>query len=156
MNMYFKHLLFLLAGLLTYPVSGHAAVTIEEAWSRATAPEQKVGAAYMKLRSTETAKLVGVRTTVAGQAEIHEMSMQGGVMKMRQITELSLPAQRTIELKPGGHHIMLMNLAQPLKAGQRVPLTLIIEKQNREREEVAVEAEVRAAAPAAAAGHHHH
>lgn len=132
-----------------------AAVTVEDAWVRATAPGQKVGAAYMKLRSTEDASLVGVKTSVTPRAEVHEMSMQGGVMKMRQIPALALPAAKTVELAPGGHHLMLMNLAQPLKAGERVPLTLVIENAKRERQEIAVQAEVRSA-PVATGGHHKH
>lgn len=132
-----------------------AAVTVEDAWVRATAPGQKVGAAYMKLRSSEDASLVGVKTSVTPQAEVHEMSMQGGVMKMRRIPALALPATQTVELKPGGYHLMLMNLAQPLKAGERVPLTLVIENGRRERQEIEVQADVRSG-PAPAGGHHKH
>jgi periplasmic copper chaperone A len=122
-----------------------AAVTVNEAWVRATVPGQSVAAGYMKLRSGEPATLVGIRTPLAPEAEVHEMSMQGGVMKMRPVNRLALPAGRVVELKPGGYHLMLMNVTKPLKAGDKVPLTLIIERQDKSREDVEVEAEVRGA-----------
>lgn len=133
-----------------------AAVTVNEAWVRATVPGQSVAAGYMKLRSGESATLVGIRTPLAPEAEVHEMSMQGGVMKMRAVNRLALPAGRVVELKPGGYHLMLMNVRNPLKAGDKVPLTLIIERRDKSREDVEVEAEVRGAASAAPAHEHHH
>jgi copper(I)-binding protein len=133
-----------------------AAVTVNEAWVRATVPGQNVAAGYMKLRSGEPATLVGIRTPVAPAAEVHEMSMQGGVMKMRPVDRLALPAGRVVELKPGGYHLMLMNVTRLLKAGDKVPLTLIIERQDKSREDIKVEAEVRGTASAASAHEHHH
>jgi periplasmic copper chaperone A len=133
-----------------------AAVTVNEAWVRATVPGQSVAAGYMKLRSGEPATLVGIRTPLAPEAEVHEMSMQGGVMKMRPVNRLALPAGRVVELKPGGYHLMLMNVRKPLKTGDKVPLTLIIERQDKSREDIEVEAEVRGAASAASAHEHHH
>lgn len=138
----------------TFNAVAQAAVTVEEPWARATVPGQKVAAAYMKLRATEDLQLVAVRTSVTPQAEIHEMSMQGGVMKMRQISALALPAQKTVELKPGGYHLMLVNLTQPLTAGERVPLTLVFENRSRQREEISVQAEVRAIATSPAPHKH--
>lgn len=128
------------------------AVTAEDAWVRATVPGQSAAAGYMKLRSGEAATLVGVRTPIAPEAEVHEMSMQGGVMKMRPVDRLALPAGRVVELKPGGYHLMLMNVTKPLKDGDKVPLTLIIERQDKKREEVRIEADVRSGMSA----HEHH
>ena len=122
-----------------------AAVTVEEPWVRATVPGQAVGAAYLTLLSSEPAVLVAVQTPVAKQAEIHETTTQGAVTRMRAVSRLELPPGRAVALKPGGHHIMLTNLARPLKTGDRVPLTLIIEGQNKKREQVQVVAEVRTA-----------
>jgi hypothetical protein len=119
-------------------------------------PGQSVAAGYMKLRSSEPATLVGIHTPLAPAAEVHEMSMQGGVMKMRPINRLSLPAGRVVELKPGGYHLMLMNVTKPLKTGDKVPLKLIIERQDKSREDIVVEAEVRGAASAAPAHEHRH
>lgn len=132
------------------------AVTADDAWVRATVPGQSVAAGYMKLRSGEPATLVGIRTPVAPAAEVHAMSMQGGVMKMRPVDRLALPAGRVVELKPGGYHLMLMNVTKPLKAGDKVPLKLIIERQDKSREDIEVEAEVRGTASAAPAYEHHH
>jgi len=136
--------------------SALGAVTAEDAWVRATAPGQSVAAGYMRLRSGEPATLIGVRTPVSTDAEVHEMSMQGGVMRMRPVNRLALPAGRAVELKPGGYHLMLMNLTKPLKEGEKVPLTLVIERQDKSREEIKLEAEVRSAASAPSAHEHHH
>lgn len=135
--------------------SAAAAVTVEEPWVRATVPGQSVAAAYMRVRSTEPATLVEVRTPVAARAEIHEMSMQDGVMKMRRIARLPLRSDRAVELKPGGHHLMLTDVTRPLKDGDKVPLTLVVERQDKKREELRVDAEVRSAAAKPAHEHHH-
>ena len=85
-------------------------------------------------------------------AEMHEMAMDGSVMRMRQVDAIDLPAGQAVELKPGGLHIMLMDLKAPLKAGDTVPLTLRFEKAG----EHTVQVPVRAAPAAAASGHGHH
>lgn len=139
--------LFLLPGLAS------AEVEIKDPWARATRPGQKVGAAYMSLTAQHDARLIGARSPVAGRVEIHEMKMQGDVMKMRALEALALPAGKTIVLEPGGYHIMLLDLEKPLREGESVPLTLIVEDKDGKREEIAVNAPVRA--PVHGMGSHH-
>jgi len=98
----------------------HAQVTVEEPWIRATAPGQTVAGGYMSLRSAKPSALVEVSTPLTARAEIHEMSMEAGVMKMRAVPKIDLPAGKTVELKPGGYHVMLMNLDRPLRDGETV------------------------------------
>ena len=123
--------------------SAGAQVTVADAWVRATVPGQPVAAAYLKIRSARAAKLVAVRTPVTARAEIHEMRMDGGIMRMRPVTRLELPAGKMVELKPGGYHLMLMNIAKPLRPGEVVPIALVIEGPKNRRQEVKIEAEVR-------------
>lgn len=102
-----------------------AAIRAEQAWARATAPQQKVGGAYVTLISPADDQLVGVSTPIAGRAEVHEMRMDGNVMRMREVEGgLALPAGKVVALAPGGYHIMLMDLKQPLVAGQVIPMQL--------------------------------
>lgn len=130
-----------------------AQVEVTDAWVRATVPGQKVAAAYMRLRAATAARLVGVETKAARSAEIHTMSHEGGVMKMRRLDALELPAGQAVVLEPGGNHLMLFDPVQPLTDGQRVSLKLIVE-QGGKRVEVAVDAPVRS--PGADEGAHKH
>lgn len=101
-------------------------VDVQGAWARATVPGQKATGAFMKLTAATGAKLVGASSSVAGVVEVHEMKMEGDVMQMRAVQGgLDLPMARAIELKPGGFHIMLMDLKQPLVKDTTVPLTLL-------------------------------
>ena len=101
------------------------AIRAEQAWARATAPQQKVGGAYVTLLSPADDRLVGVSSPIAGRAEVHEMRMDGNVMRMREVEGgLALPAGKVVALAPGGYHIMLMDLKQPLVAGQVIPMQL--------------------------------
>ena len=93
---------------------------------RATVAGQKGTGAFMHITSKAGMWLVGVATPVAGVAEVHEMKMDGDVMRMRPVPELALPAGREVQLKPGGYHLMLMGLKQPLAAGSQVPVTLLL------------------------------
>ena len=79
----------------------------------------------MKITAKTGTQLVGVSSPVAGVAEVHEMKMEGDIMKMRATPVLDLPAGKTVELKPGGYHVMLMDLKQPFVKGSQVPLTLM-------------------------------
>lgn len=99
---------------------------VEGAWVRSAVPGQHGTGAFMKITAPRPMQLVGVATPVAGVAEVHEMKMEGDVMKMRAVPALDLPAGRTVELKPGGYHLMLMELKQSLKAGSTVPITLLL------------------------------
>jgi periplasmic copper chaperone A len=98
---------------------------VEGAWVRSSVPGQQGTGAFMRLTAKEATQLVGASTPVAGVAEVHEMKMEGDVMRMRAADKLELPAGKTIELKPGGYHIMLQDLKQPLAKDSSVPLTLL-------------------------------
>lgn len=123
----------LLALLLLALPAGAADVLIEQAWARATLPGQPVGGAYLTLRASAPARLLKVESPAAGMVEIHEMKLQDGVMKMRPLAGIDLPAGQTVELKPGGLHLMLMDLQGPLLAGKTVPLQLHIEQGSKTR-----------------------
>ncbi len=104
---------------------GVAAVDVKDAWVRQTVPGQSGTGAFMKLNAPSGARLVGAATPAAGVAEVHEMKMEGDVMKMRAVQGgLELPPRQTVELKPSGYHVMLMDLKQPIIKGSTVPLTL--------------------------------
>ena len=97
---------------------------IEGAWVRATVAGQKSTGAFMRITAKAATSLVGVSSAVAGVAEVHEMKMTGDVMTMRESPVLDLPAGKTVDLKSGGYHIMLMDLNKPLLPGNTVALTL--------------------------------
>ena len=122
----------------------HAATTVADAWVRGTVPQQQASGAFMRITSAEGGKLVGVSSPVAATVEVHEMKMDGGVMKMGAIPSLELPAGKAVELKPGGYHVMLMGLKQQLKAGDSVPLTLTVEGQGGKKETLQISAPVKA------------
>lgn len=110
--------------LLSVSKIAQAEVTISEAWVRATAPGQKVGAAYMTLQSPQATTLIEAKTKSADEVEIHSMSMTDGIMKMRKLQALNLQPNKPEKLAPGGFHLMLFGLKAPLKAGDNVTLTL--------------------------------
>lgn len=124
-----------------------AQVEVGSAWARATVGGQKTSAAYMHLKSAQRATLVGAESPVAGIVELHEMRMDGNVMRMRAVPKLDLPAGKIIELKSGGFHFMLIDLKQPLGKGDSVPITLKIEGRDNTLSRVEVKAEVRDQAP---------
>jgi copper(I)-binding protein len=119
-----------------------AQVTAGNAWARATAPGQTIAGAYLKITSTTPSYLVGGSSPVAKAVEIHEMTMENNVMKMRPVSRVELPAGTPVELKPGGYHLMLVDVARPLVKGDSVPLTLIVEDKGGRRHTVEVNAEV--------------
>jgi copper(I)-binding protein len=126
-----------------------AEVTVKDAWIRGTTPAQSVTGAFMEITSTEDAALLSAATPVAGTVEMHTMSMEAGVMKMRPVQKIDLPAGKPVVLAPGAYHIMLMGLKQPLNKGDVVPITLKIEGKNAQVQTLEVKAEVRdLAAPA--------
>ena len=129
--------------LLLAPACAYAQVRVSDPWVRATVPQQKVSGAFMQLSSSKDMRLVEVRTPVAGTVEIHEMAMDKGVIRMRPVPGVDLPAGRRVDLKPGGYHMMLMDLKRQLRAGESVPLTLVLEAKDRKRETVEVKAAVR-------------
>ena len=101
-----------------------AAVKVEGAWARATVQGQKGTGAFMNITAKEGTRLVGVSSPVAGMAEVHEMKLENDIMKMRAVPVLDLPAGQTVRLKPGGYHVMLMDLKAPLAKDSTVPVTL--------------------------------
>lgn len=135
---------FLIAAMLLLTGTSYAGeINITDAWSRATAPGQENGSVALNITSARDARLVAVSSTVSASAEIHTMTMDSGVMKMRQLDFLPLPAKQTVTLGPGGDHLMLFDLKKPLKAGGIVPLTLTIEFADKSTEKINVKAQVR-------------
>ena len=101
-------------------------VEVQNAWARATVQGQKASGAFMTLTAQTPGRLVSVSSPVAGVAEVHEMKMEGDVMKMRALTNgLELPAGKPVEFKPGGYHVMLMDLKLPLQKDTTIPVTLV-------------------------------
>ncbi|WP_345794638.1 copper chaperone PCu(A)C [Thauera sp. JM12B12] len=134
----------LLAALvLLGSAAAHAEVTVAEPWVRATVPAQKATGAFMQLESDADARLVSAASPVAGVVEIHEMVMDKDVMKMNRVDGLALPAGQAVELKPGGYHVMLMDLKDQVKEGDQVPLTLIVENKDGSRQTIELTAPAR-------------
>ena len=125
-----------------------AQVSVKDPWVRATVAGQKATGAFMQIADPAGGKLVSASTSVAGVVELHEMSMEGTTMKMRAVPAIDLPAGKPVELKPGGLHVMLMDLKQPLSAGDSVALTLVVEGKDKKRTTIEVKAPVKALATA--------
>ena len=138
-----KHLLALLA---VAAFAAHAQTTVKDPWVRGTVAGQKATGMFGQVTSTTGGKLVAASSPMAGVVEIHEMAMDGNVMKMRAVSGLELPAGKAVDLKPGGYHVMLMDLKQELKPGDAVPVTLVIEGPGGKRESVEIKAPVKALA----------
>lgn len=130
-----------LAGL--FSLSALADVSVAEPWVRATVPAQKATGAFMQLKSDADARLLSVASPVAGVVEIHEMVMDKDVMKMSPVPGLDLPAGQAVELKPGGYHVMLMDLKAQVKEGDQVPLTLVIQNKDGSRQTLELTAPAR-------------
>ena len=133
----------LLAGAVQAQNAAPAPVAVEGAWARASVQGQMASGAFMRLTAPEASRLVRAESPVAGVVEVHEMKMEGNVMKMRALPGLDLPAGQAVELKPGGYHVMLMDLRQQVKVGDEVPLRLVIERRDGSRESVDVVAPAR-------------
>jgi periplasmic copper chaperone A len=134
--------LVLTAALLT-SIAAFAQVKVDDPWVRATVAPQKATGAFMQLTAAKPLKVVAASSPVAGVVEIHEMKMDDGVMKMRAIDALSLPAGQAVALKPGSYHVMLMGLKAQIKAGETVPLTLTVEGEDGKRTVLEVKAQAR-------------
>jgi copper(I)-binding protein len=107
--------------------TAHAQVEVSDAWVRATGQGQKATGVFMNLTAKKATRLVGVKTDLTTSAEVHEMKMEKDVMKMQAVKALDLPAGKTVALKPGSYHVMLMDLSKPLDEGSPVVLTLLFE-----------------------------
>ncbi len=137
----------LCAALSLASLATQAQTTVQDPWVRGTVAQQKATGAFMKITSTAGGKLVSASSPVAGVVEIHEMAMDGNTMKMRALPAgLALPAGKAVELKPGGYHVMLMDLKAPLKNGQDVDLSLVVEGADGKKETVVVKAPVKSLA----------
>lgn len=139
----------LLSLLLLAALPALAQVTVGEPWVRATVAQQQATGAFMTLTSTKGARLVAASSPAAGVVEVHEMKMIDDVMRMREIPGLDLPAGQAVTLKPGGYHLMLFQLKQPLNDGDTIPLTLEIEDAQKVRSQVVVNAPVKPLSSAA-------
>ena len=114
-----------LAGSIQAQEAKVGSIKIENAYVRATAPGQPAAGAFMKIENSGTAdQLVSASSPAAGEVQLHQMSMEGNVMKMGQVKDIAVPASGSVDLKPGGYHIMLMNIKAPLRAGETVPVKL--------------------------------
>jgi copper(I)-binding protein len=140
--------LVLVSACAVAAAGAHAQVEVSEPWVRGTVPGQKSTGAFMKLTSPAGARLLEIRSPAAGVVEIHEMAMQGDVMRMRAVDGIDLPAGKTVELKAGSYHVMLLDLKKPLTAGDSVPLTLVVQDKSGVRKSIEIKAAVRALAPA--------
>lgn len=153
-------MLGLVAGVTTPAIAQEArkgAITVSEAWSRATSPRAEVGAGFLTIRNagrTED-RLVAATSPRAARVEIHTMALEDGIMRMRPLPNgLAIAARGEAKLAPGGDHIMLIGLKAPLKQGERVPVTLRFARAGTVRTAFVVAAPG-AAAPAGAQGGHH-
>ena len=139
----------LFLALAGVPAAALAQVAVADPWVRGTVEGQRATGAFMKLTAPADMALVAAASPVAKIVEIHEMKMEGGMMKMKANDKLALPAGKAVDLKPGGYHVMLMDLVKPLKDGETVPLQLTFEDQAGKKQTVDVKAVVR---PLAAGG----
>lgn len=144
-----KQILFAALLAVSTGAMAQVAVDIKDPWVRATVAQQKATGAFMQLTAQSDSKLVEVKSPVAGVVEIHEMAMEKDVMKMRQVPGVALPAGKAVELKPGGYHVMLMDLKAQVKEGDTVPLTLVFEGKDGKRQNLDIKA---AAKPLAMSG----
>jgi copper(I)-binding protein len=123
--------------------TAQAQVEVKDAWIRGMVAGQDTTGAFMRITSKADAKLVGVKTPAAGMADIHRTTHEGGVMRMRHVAAVELPAGKPVALEPGGYHVMLMHVTRPLMEGETVPLTLIVEQRGGKRESVTVQVPVK-------------
>jgi len=137
-----------LSGILLFSVLGVAQekqrnIQIEEPWSRATAPGSTLAAAYMVIRNSaeDRDRLLSVSSPLARKVETHVTLKDGNIMRMREVPGYEVPGRGRVELKPGGAHLMLIDIKQPFKAGQKIPVTLRFERAG----EIKLELQVRAA-----------
>jgi len=164
----FRTLLLLALGLLAAATAAQAhdytlgALKIGHPWARATAPTAPAGGGFLTVTNTGTTpdRLISARSAAAGLVQIHEMKMEGDVMRMRPAGAIDLPVGRAFELKPGSYHVMLQELKQPLAAGSAMPLTLVFRNakgvESRTELRVPVSAQPPAGAAAGAAHDHKH
>jgi copper(I)-binding protein len=130
----------LAAAALLCAAAAHAQVTVDKPWVRTTVAQQTTTGAFMTITAAQGGKLVAASSPVAASVQVHETKMDGNVMKMRPVAALVLPAGKPVELKAGTYHMMLMGLKAPVKFGDVVPITLVIEDAQGRRQTVEVKA----------------
>lgn len=127
-------------------------VVVTDAWARTSVQGQKATGAFMTLTAKKGTRLVGASSPVAGVAEVHEMKMEGDIMRMRAVAAgLDLPAGKAVELKPGGYHVMLLDLKTALPKDTTVPLTLVFKDAKGVESKIELKVPVSTAAPGAKA-----
>ena len=139
--------------LLVSHAAAAQTVAVSNAWVRTPAPSQKNAAVYMDLKAATSGALVAAGSPFAERAELHSMSVEAGVMRMRPLQRVELPGGQTVRLQPSGAHVMLVDLKRPLKAGDKVPLVLSVQSSGSSLTTLKIEAEVRDGDPAAAHKH---
>lgn len=147
----------LLSACFSNPLWAHpdaAHVQADNAWARASVKGQQATGAFVQLTAKEPLRLVGVETPAATSGEIHEMKMEGDVMRMRAIDGLDLPQGQLVELKPGGYHLMFQQLKAPLQDGSEVPVTLVFKDAKGETSRLHLQVPVRRMAPSAVQSGH--
>ena len=149
------------ATLTALALGASAQVEVKNAWARATVKGQMATGVFMQVTAKDGTKLVGGSSPAAGVTQVHEMKMEGGVMKMAEVKGgLDLPAGKTVELKPGGYHVMLMDLKEPLAKDTTLPLTLVFKDakgvESKQELKVPVAAVAPGAKPAPAMDHSAH
>jgi copper(I)-binding protein len=144
----FNALVLIMAGLL--PLNGYAQARVEDPWARPTVAGQQSAGGYLLLKGGAVAdRLLSATSTVAASIELHRMSLDGDVMRMRPVSEISVPAGETVPLAPGGLHLMFQGLKSPLKAGEKIEVLLRFEKAG------FVKVPMRVKAPHGTHGHDH-
>ena len=139
---------------MAHPDAAH--VQAEGAWARASVPGQQATGAFVRLTAQEPLELVGVETPAAEAGEIHEMKMEGDVMRMRAIDHLELQPGHTVELRPGGYHLMFQQLKAPLQDGTHIPVTLVFQDAKGVQSRLHLHMPVMRMAPKAATHEHRH
>ncbi|MBL8329567.1 MAG: copper chaperone PCu(A)C [Rubrivivax sp.] len=139
-----KHQILIALSLIAASTLSSAQTTVAEPWIRGTIAQQKATGLFARITSVQGGTLVSARSPVAGLVEIHEMAMDGNVMRMRALPKgLELPAGKPVDLKPGGYHVMLMDLKQALNAGDTIPVSLVIAGKDGKQETLELKVPVR-------------
>ncbi len=146
--------IFAVALLCVIPAQAQS-VVVKDAWIRGTVPGQSATGAFMELTAKSAVRLIGAASAAAKNVEVHNMTMENGVMKMFPVDGVDIPAGKTIKFAPGGYHVMMRNLQKPLNPGDKVLLQLTFELANKKRETVALSVEVRDVTGQPAPHHRH-
>lgn len=133
----------IVAASLACTLSHAQSVEVKDAWIRGTVPAQKATGAFMDITAKNNARLISVESKIAASTEIHNMTMNNGVMKMFPVDGVDVPAGKTVKLAPGGYHVMFIGLKEQMKPGDRVPLKLNFELADKKRESLELSVEVR-------------